>query len=79
MRQHYICLPLFPGNIEPQGEEILYWKSRDKLKAGIVPMAHHGHVCCEMEFYVAVAPKRCIWYTDDWLYNEMDGTQKVIL
>lgn len=61
---------IFLGDIGPQGGDVLYWESRDKLRADIVQMAHHGHVCCGMEVYAAIAPKVCMWCTDEWLYNE---------
>ena len=48
----------------------MYWESRDKLKADIVQMAHHGHVCCGMEIYAAINPDVCLWCTDEWLFNE---------
>lgn len=63
---------LFLGDIGPQGGDVLYWESRDLLKADIVQMAHHGHVCCGMEIYAAINPKICLWNTDEWLYNEKE-------
>lgn len=61
---------IFLGDIGPQGGDVLYWESRDKLKADIVQMAHHGHVNCGMEIYAAIDPEICMWCTDEWLYNE---------
>ena len=63
---------LFLGDIGPQGGDVLYWESRDLLKADIVQMAHHGHVCCGMEIYAEINPKICLWNTDEWLYNEKE-------
>lgn len=61
---------LFLGDIGPQGGDVLYWESRDKLKADIVQMAHHGHVNCGLEVYAAINPDICLWCTDQWLYDE---------
>lgn len=61
---------IFLGDIGPQGGDVLYWESRDKLKADIVQMAHHGHVNCGLEIYAAINPDICLWCTDQWLFNE---------
>ena len=61
---------LFLGDLGPEGGDYLYWESRDKLKADIVQMAHHGHMNVSMEIYAAIAPKICMWNARDWLYNE---------
>ena len=61
---------LFLGDLGPEGGDVLFEESRDKLKADIVQMAHHGHMCVGMEIYAAVAPEACLWCCPDWLYNE---------
>ena len=61
---------LFLGDLGPDGGDILYDESRDKLKSDIVQMAHHGHMNVGMEVYAAIEPKACLWCCADWLYNE---------
>ncbi|MBO5927792.1 MAG: MBL fold metallo-hydrolase [Clostridia bacterium] len=61
---------LFLGDLGPDGGDILYRESRDKLKADYVQMAHHGHMNVSMEVYQAVSPKACFWCAPLWLYNE---------
>ena len=61
---------LFLGDLGPKGGDILYDESRDKLKADIVQMAHHGHMNVGMEVYASIMPDTCLWCCADWLYNE---------
>jgi hypothetical protein len=61
---------LFLGDLGPEGGDVLYEESRDKLKADIVQMAHHGHMNVGMEVYAAIAPEACLWCCPDWLYDE---------
>ena len=61
---------LFLGDLGPDGGDILYDESRDKLKSDVVQMAHHGHMNVGMEVYAAIEPKACLWCCADWLYNE---------
>lgn len=61
---------LFLGDLGPQGGDILYRESRDKLQADIVQMAHHGHMNVGMEVYAAIGAKTCLWCAPDWLYEE---------
>lgn len=61
---------LFLGDLGPQGGDILYRESRDKLKADIVQMAHHGHMNVGMEVYAAIGAKTCLWCAPAWLYEE---------
>lgn len=61
---------LFLGDLGPEGGDMLYWESRDLLKADMVQMAHHGHMNCGMEVYAAIEPKVCLWCCPDWLYGE---------
>ncbi len=61
---------LFLGDLGPEGGDVLYEESRDKLKADIVQMAHHGHMNVGMEVYAAIMPEACMWCCADWLYNE---------
>lgn len=61
---------LFLGDLGPEGGDLLYRESRDKLKADFVQMAHHGHMNVGMEVYAAIAPEACLWCCADWLYDE---------
>lgn len=61
---------LFLGDLGPDGGDILYRESADKLKADLVQMAHHGHMNISMEVYAAIAPTACLWSAPLWLYNE---------
>ena len=61
---------LFLGDLGPEGGDVLMDESREKLKADIVQMAHHGHMNVSMEIYAEVKPDACLWCAPDWLYNE---------
>lgn len=61
---------LFLSDLGPDGGDVLYNESRDKLKADIVQMAHHGHMNVSMEIYASVSPKACLWCAPQWLYDE---------
>ena len=61
---------LFLGDLGPEGGDVLMDESREKLKADIVQMAHHGHMNVSMEIYAEVLPEACLWCAPDWLYNE---------
>ena len=61
---------LFLGDLGPEGGDVLMDESRDKLKADIVQMAHHGHMNVSMEIYAEVKPEACLWCAPAWLYNE---------
>ncbi|MBQ8173951.1 MAG: MBL fold metallo-hydrolase [Clostridia bacterium] len=61
---------LFLGDLGPEGGEALLSESRGKLKADLVQMAHHGHMCVGREVYEAVAPTACLWCAPRWLYEE---------
>lgn len=61
---------LFLGDLGPEGGDILMDECREKLKADIVQMAHHGHMNVGMEVYAEIMPKACLWCAPAWLYNE---------
>ncbi len=61
---------LFLGDLGPDGGDVLFRESRDKLKADLVQMAHHGHMNVSMEVYEAISPEACMWCAPLWLYNE---------
>lgn len=43
------------------------------LKTDYTQMAHHGQRGVSKEFYDYIKPKRCIWATPDWLWNNDAG------
>ncbi len=61
---------LFLGDLGPDGGDLLFRESRDRLKSDVVQMAHHGHMNVGMEVYAAISPEACLWCCADWLYNE---------
>ena len=63
---------LFLGDLGPEGGDVLYRESRHLLKADMVQMAHHGHMCCGMEVYAAIAPEACLWCCPYRLYDESE-------
>ncbi len=52
---------LFLGDIGPDAGDVLYFESKDKLKADIVQMAHHGAFSCDMTVYAEIEPTACLW------------------
>lgn len=58
---------------EPAGTDFLNEVSRDKIKADIVQMAHHGQYGVKREVYEAVLPKLCLWCAPDWLWDNDIG------
>ncbi len=63
---------IFLGDIGPEAGDVLYFESKDKLKADMVQMAHHGGYCCGMEVYAAIEPKACLWCCREESYNGKD-------
>ncbi len=63
---------MFLGDIGPEAGDILYFESKDKLKADMVQMAHHGGFCCGMEIYAAIEPEVCLWCCREQSYNGQD-------
>jgi hypothetical protein len=64
---------LFLGDLGPEGGDVLYEESRHLLKADIVQMAHHGHMCVGMEVYAAIRPEVCLWCAPRWLWENDFG------
>ena len=60
---------MFLGDIGPDAGDLLYFESKDKLKADMVQMAHHGGLCCGMEVYAAIKPEVCLWCCREESYN----------
>ncbi len=63
---------LFMGDLGPDGGDLLFRESREKLPSDIVQMAHHGHMNVSMEVYAAIRPRACLWCAPMWLYNEVE-------
>lgn len=55
------------------GEEAMRLCSREELRTDYTQMAHHGQNGVSREFYEYVHPKRCIWPTPEWLWNNDKG------
>lgn len=64
---------LFLGDTGVQSGEKLLENSKDKLKADIVQMAHHGQNGVTQEVYKAIQPSICLWPTPEWLWNNDNG------
>lgn len=69
---------MFLGDIGPAAGDVLYFESKDKLKADMVQMAHHGGFCCEMEVYAAIAPEACLWCCMEESYNGINIPKAVL-
>ncbi len=75
---------IFLGDIGPDAGDYLYFESKDKLKADMVQMAHHGGLGCGMEVYAAIEPEACLWccrkewYEGSYYPKIMDNKQKLI-
>lgn len=65
---------LFLGDTAVESQnKLLENNSKEKLKADIVQMAHHGQNGVNEEFYKIVNPKICMWPTPDWLWTNNSG------
>lgn len=65
---------LFLGDTaEESQKKLIENNSKEKLKADIVQMAHHGQNGVNEEFYKIVEPKICMWPTPDWLWTNNAG------
>jgi len=68
---------LFTGDIGVEGsEKVLEGPYRDFLACDYIQMAHHGQNGAVEAFYVASAPKYCLWPTPDWLWDNNNGGGK---
>lgn len=63
---------MFLGDIGPEAGDELLRLQYGNLQADYVQMAHHGHMCCGPEVYIAINPKACLWNAPEWLWNEPD-------
>lgn len=55
------------------GQKLLK-NQKEKLKADILQVAHHGQGGAEKEVYEQINPKICLWPTTDWLWDNDPGT-----
>ncbi len=61
---------LFLGDLGPEAGDELLRLQGDNLKADLVQMAHHGHMCISSDVYMMVNPEACLWCAPGWLYEE---------
>lgn len=57
-------------------QKLLKNQSKEKLKATIVQMAHHGQSGAIEELYQTIKPQICLWPTPDWLWENDAGNGK---
>ncbi len=55
------------------GEELMKNCPKELLETDYTQMAHHGQKGVSKEFYEYIRPKRCIWPTPEWLWNNDKG------
>ena len=55
------------------GEDTMRNCPLELLQADYTQMAHHGQGGVSQEFYDYIKPKRCIWASPDWLWNNDRG------
>lgn len=55
------------------GEEVMELCKAEELAADYTQMAHHGQSGVSRAFYEYVRPKRCIWPTPAWLWDNDKG------
>ena len=58
---------------EQGGEELMKNCPLALLQTDYTQMAHHGQAGVSKEFYQYIQPKRCIWPTPDWLWDNDNG------
>jgi beta-lactamase superfamily II metal-dependent hydrolase len=64
---------LFLGDTGAESGEKLLKTQKEKLKADIVQVAHHGQNGVTKEVYEAIDPQICLWPTPEWLWNNDKG------
>ena len=55
------------------GDEVKRICSRESLVTDYTQMAHHGQCGVKRDFYEYIMPKRCIWPSPDWLWDNDNG------
>ncbi len=58
---------------EEGGEEVMNNCERELLHTDYTQMAHHGQRGVRQEFYEYIKPKKCIWASPEWLWNNNRG------
>ena len=64
---------VFLGDTGAESGKKLLETQKDKLKADIVQVAHHGQNGVEKEVYEAIQAKICLWPTPQWLWDNDSG------
>lgn len=67
---------LFLGDTGEESGEKLLNTQKDKLKADIVQVAHHGQGGAKESLYQEIKPRICLWPTPEWLWNNDSGEGK---
>ena len=55
------------------GDEVMKKCSLEALTTDYTQMAHHGQCGVRREFYEYIKPKRCIWPSPNWLWDNDNG------
>ena len=55
------------------GDEVKAKCTLESLTTDYTQMAHHGQNGVKRDFYEHISPKRCIWPSPDWLWDNDDG------
>ena len=55
------------------GEDLLERCPIEWLQTDYTQMAHHGQKGVSREFYEQIKPRRCLWASPDWLWNNDRG------
>ena len=55
------------------GEEVMNNCSAESLQADYTQLAHHGQGGVNEKFYQYIKPKRCLWASPEWLWNNDNG------
>jgi hypothetical protein len=58
---------------EEGGDEVMAECEKSLLMTDYTQMAHHGQWGVKKEFYEYISPKKCIWPTPEWLWNNDNG------
>ena len=58
---------------EEGGDEVMAECEKSLLMTDYTQMAHHGQWGVKKEFYEYIRPKKCIWPTPEWLWNNDNG------
>lgn len=58
---------------EEGGDELMETCEKELLQTDYTQMAHHGQRGVKRELYEYINPKRCIWPSPEWLWNNDKG------